>query len=295
MSISEKRQEAERLNLLSRRSHREMFSSGFAASPSTAIVRPDCIGKDRKYSCRQLDATGGGELFYAVYKATESAPTYLSSRAGPSRKTDRRFVEEDVSDEMLLRNVAKGDKAAMHIMFVRHRTRVFRFILRMVRNPTIADDLVGQLFLDVWRSANRFESRSRVSAWLLSIARLKAISFLRQRTHENIDKGDVLGIADAGDTPEVALDRKETHGILHACVDNLSPAHREIINLFYCREKSIAEVSEIVGIPHATARSRLFYARKKLARILVSAGFEAAAARTNIEKGEQQDPLGDCI
>jgi RNA polymerase sigma-70 factor, ECF subfamily len=107
--------------------------------------------------------------------------------------------------------------------------------------------LVSQVFLDVWCSANRFESRSRVSTWLLSIARLKAISSLRERAHESIDKGDVLRIADAGDTPEAVLDRKETHGILYACVDNLSPAHREIINLFYCREKSIAEVSEIVG------------------------------------------------
>ena len=294
MSIREKRQEAERPTLLSRRSQREMSSSGFAPTPSTAIVRPDRVGKDRKYSCRQLNATGGGELVYAVYKASESAPTYLSGCVGPNRKTDRRFVEEDVSDEMLLRNVAKGDKAAMHIMFARHRAGVFRFVQRMVSNPTIADDLVSQVVLNVWRSANRFESRSRVSTWLLSIARLKAISLLRQRTHKNIDEGDVHGIAAAGDTREVALDRKETHGILHVCVDNLSPAHREIINLFYCREKSIAEVSEIVGIPHATARSRLFYARKQLARILVSAGFEAAAARTNIEKGEQR-PLADCI
>jgi RNA polymerase sigma factor (sigma-70 family) len=278
MSISDGRQEAERRTLLSRRSQREISSSDLASKSSAEINQPDWIGNDRKCSCGQPDAVGRSELVYAVYKATESARMYISGRARRNRKADRLVVEEDVSDEMLLRNVAKGDKAAMHIMFARHRARVFRFIQRMVSNPTIADDLVSQVFLDVWRSANRFESRSRVSTWLLSIARLKATSFLRQRTHENIDKGDVLGIADAGDTPEVALDRKEKHGILHACVSNLSPAHREIINLFYCRERSIAEVSEIIGIPYATARSRLFDARKQLARIIVSAGFEAAAA-----------------
>ncbi|SRR5258708_36728740 len=149
MSISEKRQEAERPTLSSRRSQREMSSSGFAPTPSTAIVWPDCVGKDRKHSCRQLDATGGRELVYAVYEATASPPTYLSRRAGRNRKTDRRFVEEDVSDEMLLRNVAKGDKAAMDIMFACHRAKVVRFIQRMVSNPTIADDLVSQVFLDV--------------------------------------------------------------------------------------------------------------------------------------------------
>ena len=184
-------------------------------------------------------------------------------------------LEESVSDEMLLKSVAEGDKAAMHVMFARHRTRVFRFVQRMVRNAAIAEDLVSQVFLDVWRSANRFEGRSRVSTWLFSIARFKAIGSLRARTHEHIDQDEVLEIADAVDTPEVALDRKETNGILHTCMEKLSPAHREIIDMVYYREKSVAEVSEMIGIPLATAKSRIFYARKRLAKILVSAGFEA--------------------
>ena len=275
MSISEGRQEAERPTRLSRQPRQEIRSSGLAPLPSTAP--PDRVGKSRKPSCGRPDAMGHGELVYAVYKATEAEPTYLSRRASRNRKADRRFAEEDVSDEMLLKNVTKGDKAAMHVMFARHRTRVFRFIHRMVRNPGIADDIVSQVFLDVWRSANRFEGCARVSTWLLSVARFKAISFLQERTHESIDQGDVLGIADAGDTPEAALDRKETNGTLLACMDKLSPAHRDIIDLFYYREKSVAEVSEIVGIPLATVKSRMFYARKQLARILVSAGFEAAA------------------
>ena len=137
------------------------------------------------------------------------------------------------------------------------------------------------MFLDVWRSATRFEGRARVSTWLLSIARFKAINSRRERAHEDIDQGDSLEIADAADTPDVALDRKDTQGILRTCIDRLSPAHREIIDLFYYRENSVAEVSEMIGIPQATVKSRIFYARKQLARILVGAGFEAAAAPTS--------------
>src|SRR5262249_97243 len=159
------------------------------------------------------------------------------------------FAKEDVSDEMLLKHVAGGDKAAMHILFARHRTRVFRFIQRMVRNSSIADDLVSQVFLDVWRSANRFECRPKLSPCLLAIARFKALSSLRRRGCENVGQEDVHGSADAGETPEAALDRKERSGILRACIDRLSPAHREIIDLFYYHEKSIAEVSELIGIP----------------------------------------------
>ncbi|MDE5451651.1 sigma-70 family RNA polymerase sigma factor [Bradyrhizobium sp. CSA112] len=201
-------------------------------------------------------------------------------------------TEESASDEMLLKNIAEGDKAAMHIMFARHRVRVFRFIQRIVRNTAIAEDIVSQVFLDVWRSADSFEGRSRVSTWLLSIARIKALSSFRARSYENIDQEDVVGIADAADTPEVALDRKKTSAVLRACINRLPPAHREIIDLIYYHEKSVAEVSEIVGIPHATVKSRMFYARKRLAGMLVSAGFEAAAVRTAVDEGREARPSG---
>jgi len=196
---------------------------------------------------------------------------------------DRRFVEEDVSDEMLLGNVADGDKAAMHIMFARHRAAVSQLIQRMVGDRAIAGDLVGQVFLDVWRSANRLESRARVSTWLLLISRLKTASSLPEPAHQSVDKGDGPATADARDTPEAALGGRKSDRILNACVGRLSPAHREIIGLIYDREKSIAEVSEIVGIPDATARSRLLYARKQLAKILVSVGLGTAADPTNTD------------
>jgi RNA polymerase sigma-70 factor (ECF subfamily) len=213
-----------------------------------------------------------GKLAHAVCNATEP--------------------EERISDELLLKRVAEGDKAAMHIMFARHRVRVFRFIRRMVRNEAIADDLVSQVFLDVWRSANRFESRARVSTWLLSIARFKALSSLRERSYENIDQDDVAGIVDAADTPEVALDRKETNAVLRECIARLSPAHREIIDLVYYHEQSVAEASAIVGIPVATVKSRMFFARKYLAKMLVSAGFEAAAVRTSDKTREARPSRG---
>ncbi|MCG2626556.1 sigma-70 family RNA polymerase sigma factor [Bradyrhizobium sp. WYCCWR 13023] len=221
----------------------------------------------------------------SVASATRCNDPVLQSSDGPfDAKSRERLVyavrqEADVSDEMLLKNVAEGDKAAMHIIFARHRKRVSQFIRCLVRNPAIVDDLVNQVFLDVWRSANMFEGRARVSTWLLSIARFKAINSRRERTHEKIDQDETLGIIDDGDTPDVALDRKETEGLLRACIDELSPAHREIIDLYYYRENSTAEVSEIIGIPQATVKSRIFYARKQLARILVAAGLDAAATR----------------
>jgi RNA polymerase sigma-70 factor (ECF subfamily) len=182
------------------------------------------------------------------------------------------------SDEMLLEGIAGGDRTAMHTLYSRHNVRVYRFVLRMLRDTTLAEDLVSQVFLDVWRTAGQFEGRSQVSTWLLSIARFKALTALRQRKHEDIDQDDVMEIADNADTPEASLDRSKTSAILRACVAKLSPAHREIINLVYYHEKSVEEVASLIGIPASTVKTRMFYARKQLAELLKSAGIDSLAA-----------------
>jgi len=185
---------------------------------------------------------------------------------------------QTTTDEMLLNNIAGGDRTAMHTLYARHNVRVYRFILRMVRDTTTAEDIVSQVFLDVWRTAGQFEGRAQVSTWLLSIARFKALTALRQRRHEDIEQDDVLEIADDADTPETSLDRSNTRAILRACVAKLSTAHREIINLVYYHEKSVEEVGQIIGIPQSTVKTRMFYARKQLAGLLKVAGVESVAA-----------------
>jgi RNA polymerase sigma-70 factor (ECF subfamily) len=155
---------------------------------------------------------------------------------------------------------------------------VYRFILRIVRDATAAEDLVSQVFLDVWRTAGQFQGRSQVSTWLLSIARFKALTAMRQRRFEDIDQEDVRQIPDGSDTPETSLDRSDTSAILRACVQKLSPAHSEIINLVYYHEKSVEEVGQIIGIPQSTVKTRMFYARKQLAELLKGAGVERFAA-----------------
>jgi RNA polymerase sigma-70 factor, ECF subfamily len=188
------------------------------------------------------------------------------------------LAAQATSDEMLLDSITDGDRSAMHVLYARHHVRVYRFILRMVRDAATAEDLTSQVFLDVWRTASQFERRSQVSTWLLSIARFKALTALRQRRHEDIDQEEILEIADDSETPEASLDRSSTCAILRACVAKLSPAHREIINLVYYHEKSVEEVGQLIGIPQSTVKTRMFYARKQLANLLKTAGVENLAA-----------------
>ena len=188
------------------------------------------------------------------------------------------IAAQATSDNMLLESIADGGRSAMHMFYSRHNLRVYRFVLRIVRNATLAEDLTSQVFLDVWRTARQFERRSQVCTWLLSIARFKALTALRQRRHEDIDQEHVLEIADQSDTPETSLERNKTSAILRACIAKLSAAHREIINLVYYHEKSVEEAGEIIGIPQSTVKTRMFYARKQLADLLKGAGVDSLAA-----------------
>jgi len=181
---------------------------------------------------------------------------------------------QTTSDEVLIERIANGDRLAMQVLFARHHVRVYRFVLRLVRNEATAEDLISDVFLDVWRQANRFEGRSAVSTWLLAIARFKALSAMRRRKDDELDEEAANAIEDPSDDPEIAMEKKDKGEILRKCMTALSPEHREIVDLVYYHEKSVEEVAEIVGIPENTVKTRMFYARKKLAELLKVAGVE---------------------
>jgi RNA polymerase sigma-70 factor (ECF subfamily) len=178
------------------------------------------------------------------------------------------------SDEVLIARIAKGDRLAMEELYGRYRVPVYRFVLRMVRNPTTAEDLNSDVFLDVWRQAGTFEGRSAVSTWIFSIARFKALNVLQRRPMEELDDEKAGAIADQADDPEIALAKKDKAAVLRACLLKLSAEHREIVNLVYYQHKSVEDVAGIVGIPEATVKTRMFYARKKLSELLTEQGIE---------------------
>src|SRR6476661_3264539 len=182
-----------------------------------------------------------------------------------------RAAASDTSDEILVERIAAGDKLAMQVLFARHRTPVYRWLLRFVGNETVAEDLLSDVFFDVWQQAGRFEGRSAVSTWLLSIARFKALSARRRRTHAELNEVIEATVADSADNAEVALEKKHEGEMLRSALTKLSPDHREIIDLVYYHEKSVGEVARILSIPSATVKTRMFYARKKLAELVQAA------------------------
>ena len=177
-------------------------------------------------------------------------------------------ASETSSDETLIGRIAGGDQLAMRTLFARHRVPVYRWLRRIVRDKTLAEDLVSDVFLDVWRQATSFKGRASVSTWLLAIARYKALSARRRRIDAELDARTASTIADPADDPETALQKKKRSELLRDSLAQLSPEHGEVIDLVYYHGKSVKEVADIVGIAEATVKTRMFYARKKLAELV---------------------------
>ena len=182
------------------------------------------------------------------------------------------------SDEALVKLIADGDRRAFETLYIRYHSRLCRFLIRLVGNDSVAEELVNEVFLEVWRHAHRFEAKSRLATWLLAIARYKALSALRRRSEAQMDEDAVAAIADPADDPETTTDRESRSAILKKCLTQLSAAQREVIDLVYFQDKSVEEVAKFIGVAANTVKTRMFYARNRMASLLNEAGLYGACA-----------------
>jgi RNA polymerase sigma factor (sigma-70 family) len=127
---------------------------------------------------------------------------------GAASASEQAATRDSSSDETLISRIADGDQLAMRKLFARHRVALYRWLLRLVGDEASAEDLLSEVFLDVWQQAASFERRSSVSTWLLAIARYKALSARRRRTEAELDEATVSAVPDIADDPEVVLQKK---------------------------------------------------------------------------------------
>ncbi len=177
-------------------------------------------------------------------------------------------------DRDLIARTATKDRAAMHALYARHNVRVFRFLMGRMRNEALAEEITNEVFLEVWQKAGRYEGRSAVSTWLLAIAHNKAMSQLRKKREDELQDEVAEQIADSGDDPEVREQKRSKAELMRETINALSDEHREIIDLVYYHEKSVREAAEVIGIPEATVKTRMHYARKQLGEMMRNEGID---------------------
>src|SRR5262249_37182635 len=184
------------------------------------------------------------------------------------------------SDEALLAQIAGGDRLAMRNLYLRHERRVFRFVQRMLNDRCLAEDVLSEVFFEVWKKAEHFQGRSSVSTWLLGIARHKALTAAatKPRTFESLDGAAAINVADPTADQDAAMLAYERSVLLKRSLEALSPEHREIIDLVYYQEMSIKQIADLLAIPENTVKTRMFYARKRLTALVEAAGSERPEA-----------------
>jgi RNA polymerase sigma-70 factor (ECF subfamily) len=175
--------------------------------------------------------------------------------------------------------VAAGNQSAYEELYRLLSRRVYAFVKRMIDNAESADEIMVDTMYEVWRTAGRFRGDSRVTTWVLGIARNKVLMAIRSRPsgiHEDIE--DFAEIIDA-DVPDgfAALAQKQTRELIQRCIQRLSEKHRECVHLTHFEEMSMPEVAAVLGIPEGTVKSRLSHARAQLAAC-VSAMMQRATA-----------------
>ena len=182
------------------------------------------------------------------------------------------------SDGKLLDGIAKGDRAAFTEFYQRHNRALFAFLVKMVRDRELAEEVLSETMLDVWRQAGRFEGKSSVTTWLFSIGHHKAVSRLRRMREVALDEEVAANIEDSGPTPDKQASDKDMSRLLARLIECLSLDHREILQLAYYQEFSVQEIAEVLDLPENTVKTRMFYARQRLKVLLEQAGVKGAVA-----------------
>ena len=182
----------------------------------------------------------------------------------------KKMNTDDVTDRSLLAAVAGADQGAFDRLYHLHAARVLGYVKNIVGDPGAAEDLAVATMTTVWQTAASFNSKSRVSTWILGIARHKAIDELRSRLRTSA----TIALASAPETPDAApaaidtVAAEQLKQSVHHAIARLSAEHRQALRLAYFDELPYEDIAARLGIPANTVKSRVFYAKRELQRLL---------------------------
>lgn len=183
---------------------------------------------------------------------------------------------DDRQDSALLIAIAEQDMHALSEFYRRHQRRVYYFLLSKLNDSFTANDILNDTMLEVWRSAGRFQGKSRVTTWLLGIAHHKVLDLWRQQGRRQFTELDETMIDESsGADLETLTLAAHDKARLSQCMARLSTEHREILHLVFFEELNYDEISRIIDIPEGTVKSRVHHAKKLIKHYLTAAGMEA--------------------
>jgi RNA polymerase sigma-70 factor (ECF subfamily) len=174
----------------------------------------------------------------------------------------------------LVHRIAAGEQDALRELYAVYGQRLYAYALRMLSDPSSAEDVVQESLIAVWHSAKRFRGEGRVIAWLLGIVHNKALNALRKPAASSLEE-IVQEPPDPLDSPDDQVVNQEQQQLVRDSLDNLSLEHRLVLELVFYQGLTLKEVADVVNCPVGTVKSRLSYAKTSLKRVLNRGGLAA--------------------
>ena len=173
-------------------------------------------------------------------------------------------AEPRADDAQLLRQIAQGDRQALSELYALYQRPLFAYLLQLTPDYGLAEELLQDTLVAVWKSAHSFEGRSKVLTWLIGVARRQAHNTLRQRHHPQADLTELEDTPASEPEPEQFALANYERAELAGAIRQLSSIHREVLLLIFVQELSYQEAARILEVPVGTVKSRLNHARRAL-------------------------------
>ena len=176
---------------------------------------------------------------------------------------------QPVTDEgQVIRRIATGDRDALAELYTCYQRALFNYLLQLTPDYGLAEEILQDTLVAVWKCAHSFEGRSSVLTWLIGIARRQAHNTLRQRRVPVAAEAELEGLAATDSEPEASTLASVARDELAAAFRHLAPLHREVLVLTFVQELSYQETASILEVPVGTVKSRLSNARRALRALL---------------------------
>jgi RNA polymerase sigma-70 factor (ECF subfamily) len=167
------------------------------------------------------------------------------------------------TDGELVEGALAGSEHAFREMVRRYERAVFGVIVRVVRNPSRAEELAQDTFVKAFRALHTYDVNRKFSAWLLTIAHHTAIDEVRKYAIEATELDPQMPDR-TQPSPHQSAERAELAAVLRTAIGRLRPEYRELVSLKYEQELEYDEIVEVTGLPIGTVKSSLHRARKEL-------------------------------
>ena len=179
------------------------------------------------------------------------------------RREDKVRAVAAQDDARLIAQVVTGDLRAFETLYRLYHPRLSHFLIRMLRRPTLVEEVLNDTLLIVWKKAETYNGHSKVSTWIFAIAYRRALKALR-RVDEPMEDTFAEHRESGEPGPEQLLGRRQVSAVLTEALGELSHDHRTVVDLAYFHEMGYREIAEIMDCPVDTIKTRMYHARRNL-------------------------------